>query len=233
MNTNTRIALFAITALLGGLSGAAQAENNNTIRGGLYLIHYDAQATDVSGTGVGAVPPGVNLSVNDVQTLYFAYVRRLSPSFDLELAAGWPPKTTTVGKGPAKLGSVPYAGQEVATSRWFAPTLLLNYKFLDETSPFRPYVGLGVNFTHFFDNTSTAAGNAALGGPTSATLSNSFGGAATVGVSYRLQDRWSLYGSYSVSQVKSDMASNTSGIIRRTTIDFRPSAVVLSAGYSF
>lgn len=138
-----------------------------------------------------------------------------------------------VGKGPAKLGSVPYAGQEVATSRWFSPTLLLNYKFLDESSQLRPYAGLGINYTHFSDITSTAAGNAALGGPTSATLSNSLGWAATVGLSYRLQERWSIYGSYSMSQVKSDMVANTSGVIRTTSVDFRPSAVVLSVGYSF
>lgn len=232
MKTSARIALFATTALLGGLSGTAQAQNDNTIRGGIYLIQYDARATDISGPFVPTAQP-LNLSVDNVQTLYFAYVRRLSPSFDLELAAGWPPKTSTVGKGPTNVGSVPYAGQEVATSRWFAPTLLLNYKFLDASSRVRPYAGLGVNFTHFFDNTSTAAGNAVNGGPTSISLSDSFGWAATLGVSYRVQERWSLYGSYSVSQIKSDMSANTSGAIRRTTIDFRPSAVVLSAGYSF
>ena len=233
MITNTRVVLFAIAALLAGLSSAAQAENDNTIRLGEYFVHFDTHASDLSGTGVGSVPPGVNMSVNDVQTLYFAYVRRLSPKFDLELAFGNPPQTTMVGKGPAKLGSVPYAGQEVATSRWISPTLLLNYKFLDESSRLRPYVGLGMNYTHFYDNTATAAGSAALGGPTSATLSDSFGWAATVGISYRLEENWSLYASYSQSQIKSNMSANTSGVIRTTSIDFRPSSFVLSAGYSF
>lgn len=232
-NTRTRIVLFAITALLAGLSGTAQAENDNTIRVGEYFVHFDAHASDVSGSGVGYVPPGVNVSVKDVTTMYFAYVRRLSPTFDLELAFGIPPKTTIVGKGPEKLGSVPYAGQEVATSRWFSPTLLLNYKFLDESSRLRPYAGLGVNYTHFYDNTATPAGSAALGGPTSATMSDSFGWAATVGLSYRLEERWSLYASYSQSQVKSDMTANTSGVIRTTSIDFRPSLFVLSLGYHF
>jgi outer membrane protein len=230
MNVSTRTALFALTALLSGWGAVAQAQDNNSIRAGVYLIHYDAQADDIAGP---YVPPGVNLSVKDVQTMYFAYVRRLSPHFDLELAAGVPPKTKTVGQGPAQLGSVPYAGQVVATSRWFAPSLLLEYKFFDESARFRPFAGLGVNFTHFFDNTSTAAGNAANGGPTKIGLSDSFGAAATVGFSYRLQQHWSLYGSYSVSQVKSKMTADTSGVIRTTTIDFRPAAVVLSVGYSF
>ena len=233
MKKITRSALFAMMALLAGFGGTAHADNDNTIRVGQYFVHYDAQATDVSGTGVGAVPPGVNMSVNDVQTMYFAYVRRLSPKFDLEFAFGIPPTTTMVGKGKTQLGSVPYAGQNVATSKCISPTLLLNYKFLDESSRLRPYVGAGVNYTHFSDNTATAAGMAALGGPTSATLSDSFGWAATAGLSYRLQEHWSVYGSYSMSQVKSDMTANTSGAIRTTSINFRPSAVVLSVGYSF
>ena len=233
MKTITRIAQFAMTALLAGLGNTAQAQDDNTFRVGYYFVHYDAHATDLSGTGVGYVPPGVNMTINDVQTPYFAYVRRLSPKFDLELAFGIPPKTTIVGKGPTNLGSVPYAGQEVATAKWISPTLLLNYKFLDESSRLRPYAGIGFNYTHFADITATSAGQNALGGPTSATLSNSFGWAATVGLSYRLQDHWSLYGSYSMSQVKSDLTANTSGAIRTNSVDFRPSAVVLSAGYSF
>ncbi len=230
MNASTRTALFALTALLSGWGAVAQAQDNNSIRAGVYLIQYDAKANDISGP---YVPPGVNLNVKDVQTMYFAYVRRLSPHFDLELTAGVPPKTKTVGQGPAQLGSVPYAGQVVATSRWFAPALLLEYKFFDESARFRPFAGLGVNYTHFFDNTSTSAGNAANGGPTKIGLSDSVGAAATVGFSYRLQDHWSVYGSYSVSKVKSDMTAETSGVTRTTTIDFRPSTVVLSVGYSF
>ncbi len=231
MKTITKISLFTMTALLSSVT--AQAENDNTVRVGAYFVHYDAKATDLTGTGIGAVPAGVNMKVNNVDTPYFAYVRRLTSNFDLEFAFGIPPKTTMTGTGPAKLGSVPYAGQVVATSRWFSPTVLLNYNFLEESSKFRPYVGLGANFTRFTDNTATPAGQAALGGPTSASLKNSLGWAATTGISYRLQERWSVYASYSISQVKSDLIANTSGVIRTNSVDFRPSAVVLSAGYSF
>ncbi len=210
-----------------------QAEENNTIRLGEYFVHFDAHASDVAGTGVGAVPPGVNVNVNPVNTLYLAYVRRLSPKWDLELAFGVPPTTTMVGKGPTKLGSVSYAGQQVATSRWASPTLLLNYKFLEETDRLRPYIGAGINYTRFNENTALPAGQAAFGGPTSATLSDSWGLAGTVGLQYRIQDHWSVFASYSLTQIKSTMNANTAGALRTTTIDFHPSALVLSAGYSF
>ncbi len=43
MKTITRISQLAVTALLAGLAGAAQAQNDNEIRIGEYFVHYDAQ----------------------------------------------------------------------------------------------------------------------------------------------------------------------------------------------
>jgi outer membrane protein len=233
MKTITRVSLFTISVLLGTACATAQAVDDNTIRVGEYFVHYDAHASDLSGTGIGSVPAGVNMSVNNVNTEYLAYVRRLSPSFDLELALGNPPTTTIIGKGPSTLGSVPYAGQNIASAKWWTPTLLLNYKFMDETDAIRPYVGVGINYTKFTDITATSSGQAALGGPTSATLTDSIGWAATAGVSYRFMEHWSVYGSYSVSEIRSNLATNTSGVIRTNSVDFRPSAVVVSVGYSY
>jgi hypothetical protein len=99
--------------------------------------------------------------------------------------------------------SVPYDGQVIATARWIAPTLLLEYQFLSENSRWRPYIGAGVNYTTFYDRDSTAAGNAASGGPTKLSLTPSWGPAVTAGV------------------------------IRTTRINFGPQALVLSVGYSF
>jgi outer membrane protein len=165
--------------------------------------------------------------------LYLAYVRSLSSHFDLELALGYPPLQKTVGKGPATLGSVPYDGQVIATARWIAPTLLLEYEFLSENSKWRPYIGAGVNLTTFYDRDSTAAGNAASGGPTKLSLTPSVGPAVTAGMNYRITDNWHLYASYSWSQVKTDLTADTAGVIRTTRINFGPQALVVSVGYSF
>ena len=69
-----------------------------------------------------------------------------------------PPKTETVGKGPATVGSVPFDGQVVSTARRFSPSLLVNYVFFDKSAALRPYLGAGVNYTKFHDLQSTAAG---------------------------------------------------------------------------
>lgn len=233
MKPITKISLFSTSALLCVVCGSALAVDDNTIRVGEYFVHYNSSASDLSGTGIGAVPAGVNMNISNVNTEYLAYVRRLSSSFDLEFAFGNPPTTTITGKGPANLGSVPYAGQDIASAKWWSPTVLLNYKFRDESDSVRPYVGLGINYTTFSDITAKPAGQAALGGPTSATLSDSYGWAATAGVSYRFMDHWSLFGSYSLSEVRSNLTANTSGVIRTNSVDFHPSAFVVSVGYSF
>jgi outer membrane protein len=209
---------------------AGDTDLNNQFRIGLYYIHYFTKADDISGP---FVPPGVNLSQEDTTTLYLAYVRRLSPHFNVELAFGWPPLTRTDGKGPATLGSVPYNGVNISTARWAAPTLLFNYMFLEESQPLRPYVGIGVNYTRFYSVQSTQAGNEATGGPTSLSLPSSFGPAATVGLAYHPFERWGFYLSYSLSDVHTKLTADTAGLIRTTEIHFWPGALVASGGFSF
>ena len=225
------VTLAAGAALALAATGAfADQAGPNDVRLGMYFVHYEAQADDISGP---YTPAGLNVHVNNVETLYVAYVRSLSSHFNVELAFGYPPLTKTEGRGPAKLGSVPYNGQVISTARWVAPTLLVEYVFGSPSSRLRPYVGVGANYTKFVARQSTAAGNAASGGPTSISLTASVGPAATAGLSYEVNDRWHVYASYSVAQVNSKLTANTAGIIRTSEVHFWPNTVVVSAGYSF
>jgi outer membrane protein len=150
-----------------------------------------------------------------------------------QLAAGVPPKTETVGKGPATVGSVPFNGQVVSTAKWFSPSILINYVFGDESRALRPYLGVGVNYTRFYDLQSTPAGDQANGGPTAISLTSSVGPVVTAGLRWHIKDRWSAYASYDVARVNSDYVGDTAGFIRRTHIKFNPSTLVLSVGYAF
>jgi outer membrane protein len=225
-------ALLTIFATFTGASTALAADSidSNDFRLGLYSVFYHASADDLSGP---YVPPGVNIKADNVETLYIGYIRRLSPHFQAELAMGWPPVTKTEGAGPATLGSVPYAGQVISTARWLAPTVLLEYNFFDEDAKIRPFIGVGVNYTTFYDRDSTAAGNAASGGPTKLSLTSSVGPAATAGLTYKLAPHWDLTASYSISRVNTHLMADTAGLIRTTSIRFGPQALILSVGYSF
>ncbi len=203
---------------------------SNSARIGLYSVFFHVKADDLSGP---YVPPGANIDAKNLTTLYLGYVRRLSSHFDVELAIGYPPLQKTVGKGPATLGSVPYDGQVIATARWLAPTLLVEYMFFDENSKLRPYIGAGVNYAAFYDRDVTAQGNAASGGPTKLSLTSSVGPAGTAGLAYNIGGNWNLYASYSISQVKTKLRADTAGVIRTSHLSFGPQVFIASVGYSF
>ncbi|HVS78367.1 MAG TPA: OmpW family outer membrane protein [Steroidobacteraceae bacterium] len=227
------VTLGIAAALALGASGAYADEGGpNDIRLGLYFVHFETEADNISGP---YVPPslGLNIHVQNVETLYLAYVRTLTRHLNLELTVGYPPLTKTEGRGPPTVGSVPYNGQIISTARWLSPTLLLEYVFGDPSSRLRPYVGAGVNYTKFASRQSTAAGNAASGGPTSISLPVSVGPTLTAGLAYHLTGRWHLYASYSVARVNTKLTANTAGIIRTSNVHFWPNTVVISAGYSF
>ena len=224
-------AVLALLALGGSIAYAGNVPDNEVFAGA-YILSFDTYVTPPGLSGPDTVP-GLDAKLDSATTLYLAYIRRLSPSFDIELAFGYPPTTKTVGVGPATVGSVPYNGVELITAKWISPTLLFEYKFLDDSYPLRPYIGVGVNHTIFYDRDVTAGGDAVTGGPTSVSLSPSTGIAGTAGLSYRMQDNWYAHASYSLANIHSRAVTDTDGVIRTAHINFGPRAIVVAIGYAF
>jgi outer membrane protein len=220
----------AVAVFCAGTASADDEIYSNSIRAGSFSVFYHTKADDLTGP---YVPAGVNFKAKDLETLYIGYVRRLSSAFSIELALGYPPLSKVEGKGPATLGSVPYNGQVVSTARWLSPTAFLEYNFLSESSKLRPFVGVGVNYTAFYDRDSTAQGNAASGGPTRLSLTSSVGPAGTAGLSYNITSRWHAYASYSIARVSTKVDADTAGVERMAHIRFAPQTLVISGGYSF
>jgi outer membrane protein len=228
----SKLGVLQIITLLSvaGFSTAFADEPPNDVRIGLYSVFYHTSADDITGP---YVPAGVNLNAQNLETLYVGLVRHLPANFAIELALGYPPQAKIKGSGPATVGSVPYDGVVISSARWISPTLLFEYNFLPDSAPLRPYFGVGVNYTTFYDRDPTAAGNAASGGPTRISLTSSVGPAVTAGVTYRITDRWHLHASYGWSQVKTHFTGDTDGFERTSHISFSPAALIVSGGFSF
>ena len=240
-STTAPLAVYACSALaLACLCGTASAQTSadwlkgTTIRGGITHIAPNSSATDAVGPFLPAPPAGVSLEVQNQSTLFFSVARDLSPNVEVELAMGYPPTHDV----KAKLHGLPpnvqkLDGEVIAKIRQMAPTLFINYKFGEPGSTWRPFVGAGINYTKFDDRESTSAGNALNGGPTDIRLSDSWGLAAQAGVSYRLNDQWSLNAAVATARVKTHLTATTAGQARKIDIRFRPTVITLSAGYSF
>jgi len=72
----------------------------------------------------------------------------------------------------------------VATAKQLPPTVTLQYHFSPQAA-FSPYVGLGINYTFFFDIETKGA----LAG-TSLDLDSSWGAALQLGADFRLAGDW-------------------------------------------
>ncbi|MGN6095477.1 MAG: OmpW/AlkL family protein [Bosea sp. (in: a-proteobacteria)] len=81
-------------------------------------------------------------------------------------------------------GAGSLAGARIGSAWLLPPTLMLQYHFTD-LGPFKPYVGVGVNYTVFFNEK-------AKGGFTDFDLKDSFGVALQAGFDYMLDEHWGL-----------------------------------------
>jgi outer membrane protein len=119
--------------------------------------------------------------------------------------------------GPVDLGKVTH----------FPPTMTLKYRWTD-FGPFEPYVGAGVNYTHFFDEDVPA------GGPvTDIDYDDSFGGALQIGADYRLNDRWSINVDARKIWINTDVAIQAGATRIDADVDIDPWVFAVGVGYRF
>jgi len=219
-------------ALLSPLAAQAGAddEDNNFIRfGGERVIFHDKNA-GFQGPGI---PAGANLETQteDLSTAYFSYARGLTPHLELEAVLGQPPSFKVHLRGPASVGTAPYNGQPASSGRQMAPALTVNYKFNEPGDFYRPYLGVGLVYSHFYDIQGSSATNLVNGGPTSLTYSDSLGLLVVAGVSFRLMDHWRANFSVTHADVRPTVTLHTLGVDRRNSYDLGP--VVFTGAFSY
>jgi outer membrane protein len=143
----------------------------------------DASGSTVNVSGVPALSsPNSGLSIGNsvVPELDISYF--FTRNIAAELILGVTKHTIT---GTGTLG-----GLNIGSTWLLPPTLTLQYHFTD-FGAFKPYIGAGVNYTVFYNQT---AGNTPLNGLTVTGLSvgNSFGAVGQVGFDYMLDRHWGL-----------------------------------------
>ena len=130
-------------------------------------------------------PPGLNLDIGNATTLGLGFVHNLTDRWSVELALGAPPTVHTDAKGAnwARLGISP--GTRIADVDVLSPTVFVNWHPMSTRSRWDPFVGLGLNYTRFANTKALTPLTNALG-PTELSLSDSWGPAAHVGLTYHI-----------------------------------------------
>lgn len=135
---------------------------------------------------------GLNLAINnriipEVDISYF-----FTPQIAAELVLTYPQKQTIYS-----------GGAEVGKLKHLPPTLTLQYHF-EKMREFKPYVGIGVNYTRFSSVSFSPAVQAAL----QPSLSkNSVGLALQAGVDFEFRKNWYLNMDVKKVQIRTDVKS--------------------------
>jgi outer membrane protein len=135
---------------------------------------------------IGGVPQaGTGVSVDSGPTAYINIGYAFTDNLVLELLADITSKhDVNATGGLAGLGKI----AEVNT---LPPTLTLQWHFSPK-GKFQPYLGAGLNYTTFLDETTTGSLNNALGGPSSLSADSSWGLALQAGADIMLNEKWFL-----------------------------------------
>lgn len=193
-------------------SATVFAEAPWLIRARAVGVMPEASSTTISLIG-GSVSHINNQIVPEVDFSYF-----FTPQVAAELILATTrhsARATNTALGTVDLGSV-----------WLLPpTLTAQYHFFPEDK-FNPYVGVGINYTYFYN---------VKNGPVSLAThyGNSFGPAFQLGVDYALNDQWSINVDVKQLLMKSNVQVTTPLGNLGTKVTMNPLLVGVGVGYKF
>lgn len=183
----------------------------------------------VVGSGDLSAPsiPGVKVNVDPAHTEIITATYMFTDNWSAELYGGVPLKHNMVAAGSIKGAGV------IGTVKQLPPTLFGQYRFMEAKSTFRPYLGLGITYVRFQDETGsgTLTGLTNPGGPpTTFTVKNTWGITPQAGFTVSINPKWYLDVSINKSIVKTSTSMSTGEHIDTT---LNPVVSQVSIGYRF
>ncbi|MCE0491509.1 outer membrane protein OmpW [Pantoea sp. Mb-10] len=119
----------------------------------------------------------------------------------------------------------------LATVRQLPPTLMAQYYFFDSNSAVRPYVGVGLNYTTFYDATFNQTGKDA--GLSDLSVKDSWGAAGQVGLDYQINRDWMLNASLWYMDIDTDVKFKAGGEPQTIHTRIDPWVFFFGVGYRF
>lgn len=168
--------------------------------------------------------PGATVSVDNaiVPELDFTYM--VTNSIGAELILATSPHDIS-GEGTlSALG-------EIADSMVLPPTFTFQYHFAPDAT-FRPYVGVGVNWTIFYSEDAKTSLTDAVG-PTTVSLDDSVGVAFQAGFDIPITDRVFFNADVKYIQVDTTATLNSGGTINTVDVDLDPLVFGVGFGMKF
>lgn len=215
---------LAAAALLLGASTHAQVAGTFSARVGATHIAPQVRSGDLTTPSF----PGTTVDVGSASALSGGLNYMLTDHWAVDLPVGLPFKHDFSGDGA--IAGVGKLGQ----TKVVPATLFVQYRFGAANARFRPYLGLGVTYSKFFKNRSTAALTAVTGGspanPTTAWIENKWGLTPQVGFVWNVNGRWFVDAAYYKSFLKTTTYLSSGQSI---DIKLNPNVFAVGIGYRF
>jgi len=210
-----RILLLAAVAVL--LVNTSQAQNVTRqagdwiVRGGIGGVLPKSDNLSIPGVGTVEVDDGYAITINATYMV--------TDAIGIELLAATPFEHDISVAGAGKIGST-YQLPPTLSVQWHTPVI----------GPIQPYVGLGINWTVFFNEETTPLLDSVIGAPTTLNLDSSLGVAGQLGADWNLNKNWLVNLDVRYISIETDAQVNG---IELGEVDITPWVVSLNVGYKF
>lgn len=162
------------------------------IRGGLTMVDANSDKFGVNVEALGGATP-LSISVDSNTQLGLNFVYFFDSNWAIEVLAATPFTHDVTIHDPEGISEGLFGanvdGATLGEVTHLPPTVSALYYF-DTNSKFKPYVGLGLNYTVFFDEEFKSTPESL--GFNDLSLDDSFGLAYQVGADYHINDKWHI-----------------------------------------
>lgn len=204
----------------------AHEKGSFLVRAGLANVDPDASSSllVLDGAAIGASEADVD--DNTQLGLTFAYM--FTDHFAVEVLASTPfEHDISASTGVLGLGEI-----DAGKTKHLPPTVSLLYYPNDNNSRFQPYIGAGINYTYFFDESVDGELESVLGDG-SLELDPSWGWSAQIGIDYMLTDRMFINGSIWWMDIDTDAEFRFPANQLTTDVEIDPMVYQLTLGWRF
>lgn len=237
MTALTKTSLACSVLLLAASSAFAQKAGDTILGVGAALIAPNESVGTLTSVGpaapvFNAATAGASVHIGNVTTLSLSVFHMFTDNIAAELTLGVPPKLDVDVR--LRSGYHPNA----ASAKELTPALVGKYLFMTPADKWRPYVGLGITYATFSDESINRADPTIVSiAGTSVDLSSKWAPVFNGGFIYNINERVSINASVSYIPLKSKAtfvgAGPGAGTTTTGTLKLNPLDYVVRIGYKF